>query len=507
MSTIVIPTPTELRDILHSANPRLAFWIETNRQVAQILSWKWTDQAVKRKEVEGITIDGVDTLDADDAIWWEKGKNGYKVFVTLTDISEVFWLFSPIDFEALLRAVSIYRHPGEIPMIPEPLSHDRFSLNGKRKHIGITVEFEVSFLGQVTAQIPYESLLTHRGKFTHAEAAHSMYNKDDKNHEQIALLAEISNLINRAQGRDIWLSGLSEESSLQPGQMHQPHMKVHKMIGTLMVTSNRIVANLLSGEPFWVYRQHMQVSERAFYSTMLGPHAGLWFRAWGYTHFTSPLRRYPDLILHRLLKAKLRKEPTLIQQGHGHVMLDHVNQRVFEIDTIQQSKKNQEAWKRSIDRIRKRHGRNPKAHELKRHIRRTAVEAYLLPDEVRGCILDDMQDPASMNWQWAVGIILLSNDRRLKESLREEVIQKRRIVPLAFLNSLAQTRLVLWEGNVFEFDESLDSAFATASMVLPDGKILSVKKPLNKKWNTNHIRWNARKDLMFKIIRHYISPR
>ena len=88
-------------------------------------------------------------------------------------------------------------------MIPEPLSHDRFSLNGKRKHIGITVEFEVSFLGQVTAQIPYESLLTHRGKFTHAEAAHSMYHKDDKNHEQIALLAEISNLINRAQGRDI----------------------------------------------------------------------------------------------------------------------------------------------------------------------------------------------------------------------------------------------------------------------------------------------------------------
>ncbi len=66
-----------------------------------------------------------------------------------------------------------------------------------------------------------------------------------------------------------------------------------------------------------------------------------------------------------------------------------------------------------------------------------------MPDEVRGCILDDMQDPASMNWQWAVGIILLSNDRRLKESLREEVIQKRRIVPLAFLNSLAQTRLVL----------------------------------------------------------------
>jgi hypothetical protein len=155
------------------------------------------------------------------------------------------------------------------------------------------------------------------------------------------------------------------------------------------------------------------------------------------------LRRYPDLLLHRILKAILRNEPIPFQGGHVSVILDYVNRRVFEIDTILELRKNQEAGRRTIEKIRSRHGRNPKAHELKTHIRRTAREAYLLPDEVRDCILEDMRDPESTNWHWAVGIILLSNDTILKNSLREEVVNKRRISPHAFLNSLAQTRLVL----------------------------------------------------------------
>lgn len=98
---------------------------------------------------------------------------------------------------------------------------------------------------------------------------------------------------------------------------------------------------------------------------------------------------------------------------------------------------------RSIQKIRDRQGRNPKAHELKTHIRRAANEAYLLPHAVRACILDDIEDPNSKNWQWAVGIILLGNDDILKQALWNEVIKKRTLQPLAFLNSLAQTRLVL----------------------------------------------------------------
>lgn len=505
MSSIVIPSPEEIRTILHASNPKQAFWIDANRQVAHILSWGFRDQAVRRKHVEGITIDGVATLDADDAIWGEKGKNGYKVAVTITDISEAFWFLSPIDLEALIRAVSIYRNPGEIPMIPERLSHDRFSLNGKRRHVGITVSFDVSRSGRIRAHLPYESMLYHRGKFTHAQALESLLNQDDKNHEQIALLAEIAHLINRAQGRDVWLSGMSEESSTSPRQMVQPHMKIQRMIATLMVTANRIIAHLLSSDTFWVYRQHLSLDERAFYSPYLGPHSGLWIETGWYTHFTSPLRRYADLLLHRMLKAKLRNEPIPFQSGHVQVLLDYVNQRVFEIDTLLQIKKNQEAWRRSIEKIQTRHGRNPRASDLKTQIRRTAVEAYLLPDEVRDCILDDMRDPDSVNWQWAVGIILLSNDRLLKEALREEILQNRRISPLAFLNSLAQTRLILWSGKVFEFRESVTSSSATAKLTLPDGKILSVEKPLKKRSSTNHIRWNARKDLMYKVIRYYLK--
>ena len=67
------------------------------------------DQAVRRKYEEGISIDGIESLDLDDAIWVEKTSTGYAVFVHISDVTEAVPIYTPLDLEALKRTTSIYR--------------------------------------------------------------------------------------------------------------------------------------------------------------------------------------------------------------------------------------------------------------------------------------------------------------------------------------------------------------------------------------------------------------
>ncbi|NCP76681.1 RNB domain-containing ribonuclease [bacterium] len=67
------------------------------------------DQAVKRKYEEGVSIDGIESLDLDDAIWVEKTRKGYAVFVHISDVTEAVQTYTPLDIEALKRTTSIYR--------------------------------------------------------------------------------------------------------------------------------------------------------------------------------------------------------------------------------------------------------------------------------------------------------------------------------------------------------------------------------------------------------------
>jgi len=60
--------------------------------------------------------------------------------------------------------------------------------------------------------------------------------------------------------------------------------------------------------------------------------------------------------------------------------------------------------------------------------------------------------------------------------------------PLSFLNSLAETRLILGEDKVFRVHEITEANSFTVKIELQDGKILSVKKPFSRKFNLNHLR-------------------
>lgn len=96
-------------------------------QVSRILKYGIDDQAITRKEVEAITIDGATSLDLDDALWIERSRDGYCIWIHISDVSEAIDIFSPLDREALERTTSIYRRNHILDMIP-PESCLRYNL-------------------------------------------------------------------------------------------------------------------------------------------------------------------------------------------------------------------------------------------------------------------------------------------------------------------------------------------------------------------------------------------
>ena len=83
-----------------------------------------------------------------------------------------------MDLEALVRSTTLYLHPTIIPMLPEVISNDIYSLNGKRRHIALTVEFDIDPQGNIVHSNVYESNLK-----VHKTYTYDVLNEDAKNPE------------------------------------------------------------------------------------------------------------------------------------------------------------------------------------------------------------------------------------------------------------------------------------------------------------------------------------
>lgn len=310
-----------------------------------------------------VTIDGDDSKDFDDAICVKKTDFGYRLYVHIADVTHYVKDGSKIDKEAFKRGTSVYFADRVLPMLPEKLSNGICSLNEGVDRLTLSVimdyDEECNLLNReiVNGVIRSKARLTYNivEKMTNGdEELRAKYGDITAMLDTAVVLAKKLEKMRSERGAvefDISESQITVENNKVVAVEKKGRLFSYKLIEEFMLSANETVAEFFEkrGVPF-VYRAHenppaekietllgflaglgidftenptpkdyaelvKSVDERykavvnrmalrsmskAEYTTRNIGHFGL--AAEYYCHFTSPIRRYPDLAIHRIIK-------------------------------------------------------------------------------------------------------------------------------------------------------------------------------------------------------------
>jgi ribonuclease R len=330
-----------------------------------------------------VTIDPATARDHDDAVFIEKGARGAtRLWVAIADVSHWVAPGSPIDREALRRGNSVYFPDRAIPMLPERLSGDMCSLRPDVDRLVLAVEMEFDTRGEPGRTRFHRSVIRSRARLTYEQAAAAIEQGDDSVPEatmlrELAKLARTLGERRRAAGSlDFELPTAAfvlDERGFPIDASPAARNEAHRAIEEAMLAANRAVAEWLVehgveavhriheppappdlerltteltalglfeggatdalsarelaraleravGSPAerWIHQLALRSMRRARYSARSVPHYALGFEH--YLHFTSPIRRYPDLAVHRALTAALAGDPPALTRARAEAI-------------------------------------------------------------------------------------------------------------------------------------------------------------------------------------------
>jgi ribonuclease R len=292
-----------------------------------------------------------------------------RVFVHIADVDSLVEESSPVDEEARKRGTSVYLAGGVTPMLPPSLSEQRLSLLPGQDRRALTAELRVDAEGEVTSIDLYPSTIRSDTRLSYEQVDRFLAgtDPDDIDDDVLDTLSWLRTLssriaaVRRARGGvsfDRFETKIELDEAMEPVQITaRRQTPANSLIERIMVAANEAVAEWLvaRGLP-GVFRVHpapdaqrvgeleaslermgyspglsvpftpralsaletqladaglqpvlqeilAQVLDRARYTVHPGEHFGL--GSTGYVHFTSPIRRYADLTVHRIVKAYL----------------------------------------------------------------------------------------------------------------------------------------------------------------------------------------------------------
>ncbi|MCF0117859.1 MAG: ribonuclease R [Bacilli bacterium] len=317
-----------------------------------------------------VTIDGDDSRDFDDAISLNRTKDGYELGVHIADVSHYVRQGSPLDEEAQNRGTSIYVTDRVVPMLPFALSNGICSLNEGEDRLTLSCFINIDNNGNVINTRLCESVIKSSHRLTY-KFVNKVIEKGEVNDlltEKIMLFHECAQKVHEVKKKNGTLDLSVSEVKIHVDKTGYP-IEIEKriqgegenLIEDFMILANEAVATTIFKRrlPF-MYRIHEEPSSKRLtnfcsFSSRLGypahfdplnvetlelqqhlsrikeedklpvisavllrclakaryspsnkGHYGLASKC--YTHFTSPIRRYPDLIVHRLLRRYLWEE-------------------------------------------------------------------------------------------------------------------------------------------------------------------------------------------------------
>lgn len=321
------------------------------------------------RHIEHVTIDGADAKDFDDAIAVEETARGYRLYVSIADVGHYVQAGSSIDMEAYQRGTSVYFPNQVLPMLPERLSNDLCSLVPHQDRPAFSAVLDFDRKGkQLQAQF-HRSMINSRMRFTYDTVHRIVYLKEETVRQEhghllpmLTAAAKLSSLLRKKRRRrgSLGFNIPEAEIRVRDDQIvsmgHAQRNEAHMLIEDFMLAANEAVAETLDrARQDVLYRIHerpdpdkvsafteaagamglhlpkteissswfagvldearnkpaeyvinnllLRTMQQARYSPENLGHFGL--AAEYYLHFTSPIRRYPDLIAHRVLRNLL----------------------------------------------------------------------------------------------------------------------------------------------------------------------------------------------------------
>lgn len=263
------------------------------------------------------TIDSAHTKDIDDAISLEILQDGYLLGVHIADVSEYVSPDTQLDVEAQKRGTSIYIPGMTIPMLPEILTNNLCSLVEGRDRNTLSVLIHLDKSGNVLNYRITKAVIRSRVKGIYHEVNKILQNT--ATNEIISKYADVIQTINnmnslakflRAKriesGAYIYNNSSPEVTFVKDRIWISPHKNedAEEMIEEFMVLTNYLVSlYMIEHNLPTIFRVQKNENSLAEYRSRVNPHYSLALPS--YCHFTSPIRRYADLIVHRSLNYHL----------------------------------------------------------------------------------------------------------------------------------------------------------------------------------------------------------
>ena len=320
------------------------------------------------RNVTTFTIDPLDAKDFDDALSVRKLKNGnWEIGVHIADVSHYLKEGSTLDQEAFDRATSVYLVDRVVPMLPEVLSNFACSLRPDEEKYCFSAIFEIDENTKLINEWFGRTVIKSDKRFAYEDAQKIIESGEGDFAEEILTLDGLAKQMRKDRFKKGAIDFHTLEVKFELDEKGEPlgvfikeQKDANKLIEEFMLLANKRVATFIGSKqkrlPF-VYRIHanpdpeklqtfsefikkfgyridttspkgitstinrlmnditgkaeeqlisqlaIRTMAKAEYSTENIGHYGLGFHY--YSHFTSPIRRYPDVMVHRLLQHYL----------------------------------------------------------------------------------------------------------------------------------------------------------------------------------------------------------
>ncbi len=327
------------------------------------------EDRIDYRAVKTFTIDPASARDFDDALSIESLESGYRLGVHIADVSHFVKVGSALDREALTRGTSVYFTEGVVHMLPPSLSANLCSLKPGCDRLALSALIEMDDSFNIIGFKVAPTIINSNYRFTYNQVQDILDGRANHTaQDELKNLLIISRRLIELRTRQGSIDFDIPEPIFILSPEGIPHtitsserLDSHRIVEECMLLANRLVAEEVPGiepkKPPFIYRVHdkpdqiaiqnllgllrllkiynqsgsgnlsstdlrdilasvanspyknlvenitLRTMTKAIYSSVNRGHFGLAFKH--YTHFTSPIRRYPDLLVHRLIKQYL----------------------------------------------------------------------------------------------------------------------------------------------------------------------------------------------------------